>query len=131
MDEVGFWDRALTAPEMDALFFLSEGEGEFVADAQGAADIFDFFENGAVGDQAVFNGIGFEIVDDVVALGGIAGQSTEVDGQLLLGLNGTTGGLASFAVPEPTSIAVWSLAGLIALGLGRRSWNRRRDIQFN
>ena len=121
IDEVAFWSRELLPGEMDALYFFSGAEEEFFTDAQGAATLFDFFENGTTGDVLVFNQpLGFQIVDDVTAFGGTADQSALVDGQFVLGLNGSAG-LVSFITPEPTSIALWTLLGLTVLGCaGRR-----------
>ena len=131
IDEVGYWDRELSSGEMAALFFLSAAQGDFVADAQGAATLFDFYENGSDGDTLLLNDeLGFEIVGDVEALGGTAGQSIQVGDQLLLGLESNgAGGLASFAnvVPEPASAAVWVLAGLIGIGIYYRSVRRTSE----
>jgi hypothetical protein len=116
MDEVGFWDRALTAPEQAALFFLNTNP-ELKFDAAGVATLLDFYEDGAVGDTLSLGGREFLIVPDVTEFSGLAGQSVLVGNQLVLGLDVSgTGGIVLQAIPEPTTIAIWLTLFVAACG---------------
>ena len=131
MDEVGFWDRALTSGELAALFFFADDpisvEDDFLTDAAGAATLFNFYETSSSGDQLDFLGLTWENVADVAAFGGTAQQSTQVGDVFVLGLQaGGSGGLVGQTpVPEPTSIALWILMGLGLARLGFRRWPRQ------
>jgi hypothetical protein len=133
MDEVGFWDRQINPAEMRALFFLADDPNtvgnDFVGDTQDAAVLFDFYEQGADGDELLLDGLLYTIVPNVAAFGGIAGESVQVGNDLVLGLDDPgTGGLFATtplqAVPEPASIAAWLLVSAIGLVI---LWRRRRE----
>ena len=115
MSDVAIWNEALTEDELIALFEISDSDG-LLYDA-GEFDLLKQLHDGGVAGTVDIDGTEWEFVDS----GLVAGLMADGSGGFTLGLNSTSGSgvqTVAAAVPEPASVAIWSLIGLGLTGFG-------------
>jgi len=107
MSDVAIWEEALTADELTALFEISDSDG-LLYDAGEFDQLKQIHDAGA--GMVEIDGLEWEFVGSGLA----PGLTPDGNGGFTLGLDSTIGsGLQTVsAIPEPNSVALWSLIGL-------------------
>lgn len=117
IDDAGIFTESLSAEKIEAIFDLATNS-ELGYDLSDDDLLFATFEQGA-GASVDINGLTWQFVDS-----GLTPGLTGSDGAFSLGLDAASGaGLQTVAIPEPASVAIWSLIGL---GLATFGYMRRR-----
>ena len=122
VDDLAFWSETLDDGEVAAIFNLADN-ATLNYDASQADQLFQVFDGTLT--EAEINGLTW--VQDS-GLGGSAGEVVDLgDGDFFLNLDGTAGvSTVAAAVPEPASIALWSLLGLGLASFGAYRVRRKR-----
>lgn len=124
-DDWSFWDAGLSAAEAVSLYNLGTSSLDY--NASDASELFDVFNGDAA--SANINGLVWTAAADGALVGGVGEVVDLGGGDYGLVLNANGGGLttlsAAAGVPEPTSLVIWSLLGLLTMGFRR---SRPRNV---
>ena len=125
MSDVAIWEEALTVDELTALFEISSSDG-LLYDAGEFDQLKQLHDAGTSGTVDI-DGTEWEFV----ASGLSPGLTDDGSGNFSLSLDATAGSClqtvaAAAAVPEPGSVAIWSLIGLGLAGFGVYRVRRKR-----
>ncbi len=122
IDDAGIFTAALSPEKVAAIYSL--GTNADLGYNLGDDDaLFALFDSGDPSASVEIDGLTWQFVAS--GLSGTAGQVDGANGNFSLLLNATDGsGLQTLGVPEPASIAIWSLLALVLTGYGY--YRRRR-----
>ena len=114
LDDAAYWTNALSATEIKALFELAD-ESALNYDAGEVQSLLDLFAQGS--GSTIVDGTEWYYVGNGLdgGLGVVAPNGDGFDLQLAANGSGLT---TEVAIPEPASIAIWSLIGLGLAGFG-------------
>lgn len=120
VDDLAFWSETLTDGKVAALFNLADAAA-LNYDASQADQLFQVFD----GDLTQVEIGNLTWLPDS-GLGGTAGDVVDLGGgNFFLNLDGVSG-VSTLPVPEPASVAIWSLIGLGLAGFGYTRIRRKK-----
>ena len=120
-DDIGVFSTSLTATEVAAIYNLAI-TSELEYDLGESNTLLEAFDNGA--SLVEIDGVFWSAA---TGLGGAEGAVVaQGDGTFAINL-GNGNGFQSIAIPEPASIALWSLMGIAGIGYYMNRLRRRRD----